>query len=62
VAFDILLALMLSACGAKGSVMTAKQTPYMRPCINAKLIIVHQNKFRFQKKKLLLLPNDHTFP
>jgi len=27
VAFDILSALMLSTCGAKGSVMTAKQTP-----------------------------------
>jgi len=26
-AFDILSALLLSTCGAKGSVMTAKQTP-----------------------------------
>jgi len=30
--FDILLALMLSTCDTKGSVMTAKQTPWMRPC------------------------------
>ena len=31
VAFDILSALMLSTYCAKGSVMTAKQTPYMHP-------------------------------
>jgi len=29
-AFDILLALMLSICGTKGSVMTAKQTPWVQ--------------------------------
>ena len=28
---DILLVLMLSTCGTKGPVMTAKQTPKMRP-------------------------------
>jgi len=30
-AFDILLALMLSTCGANGSVMTAKQPPRCTP-------------------------------
>jgi len=30
-AFNILSALMLCTCGAKGPVMTAKQTPQMRP-------------------------------
>jgi len=29
-AFDIL---MLSSCGTKGPVMTAKQTPWMHPCM-----------------------------
>jgi len=32
--FDVLPALMLSTCGAKGSVMTAKQTPQMRPWVD----------------------------
>jgi len=31
-AFVFLLALMLITCGTKGPVMTAKQTPWMRPC------------------------------
>jgi len=32
-AIDILSALMLSICGTKGPVMTAKQTPWMCPCL-----------------------------
>jgi len=32
-AFDILSALKLSTCDTKGPVMTAKQTPWMRPCL-----------------------------
>jgi len=38
-AFDISSALMLSTCGTKGPVMTAKQTPWMHPCYNLTLTL-----------------------
>jgi len=49
-AFDVLLALMLSICGIMGPVMTAKQTPWMHPCI--KLLNLEPQKVNQRLKRL----------